>query len=58
MLVRWNDNNIVRVCSNINGEYPFVKAKRWFHKDKKNVEIDQPNVIAQYNQYMGGTDPE
>lgn len=56
LLVRWNDNNVVTLVSNVFGVKPLVKAKRWSNSEKKIVEIDQPNLIAQYNQCMGGTD--
>lgn len=56
LLVRWNDNNVVTIASNVHGVYPLVKAKRWSNSEKKIIEIDQPNVVAQYNHCMGGTD--
>ena len=53
-LVRWNDNNVVTLCSNALGVYPLGKAKRW--KKGKYINVDQPAVIKHYNDCMGGVD--
>lgn len=41
-----------------NHEYvePFSKVKRYCRKEKKHIEILQPDVIKNYNKYMGGVD--
>lgn len=56
ILVRWNDNSVVTMASNVHGVYPLVKAKRWSSSDKKTIEVDQPKLVLRYNQCMGGTD--
>lgn len=35
---------------------PVQKCHRYSARKKKKIEIDQPNVIKQYNRYMGGVD--
>lgn len=56
LLVRWNDNSVVTVATNNGSIEPIVAAKRYNRKEKKKVAITQPNVIAEYNQHMGGVD--
>lgn len=56
MMVRWNDNSVVTVASNNGTIHPLANAKRYNRKEKKNVSVPQPNVMAQYNKYMGGVD--
>lgn len=54
--VRWNDNNVVTLLSNEFGVQPIQKAGRYSAALKRRIEIDQPNVVAQYNRFMGGVD--
>ena len=49
----WNDNSAVIVASNKYPSTPLVQAKRWNKKEKKEMTVDMPNNIAQYNKYMG-----
>jgi len=51
VLVRWMDSKPVTLASNCNGVLPMMKARRW-----SKVEIDQPFLVSQYNQYMGVVD--
>ncbi|KAK9700938.1 Transposase IS4 [Popillia japonica] len=55
-LVRYNDNAVVTMCSNNFSVQPVNTAKRYNRKEKKDITISQPNVITQYNKYMGGVD--
>lgn len=55
-LVRWNDNSVVTMISNHLSVEPMSTAKRYNRKEKKEVNIQQPNVIKVYNKYMGGVD--
>lgn len=52
LLVRWMDNAVVTLAST----EPIIVIRRYFQKLKKYVNVKRPKVIAQYNQYMGGTD--
>jgi hypothetical protein len=54
--VRWHDNSIVTVLSNEYGVNPIQKAQRYSVTAKRRIDIDQPHVIHQYNQFMGGVD--
>ncbi|KAK0061994.1 piggyBac transposable element-derived protein 3 [Biomphalaria pfeifferi] len=56
LMVRWHDNSVVTVLSNCHSIKPIGNAKRWSNKEKKSILVDQPNVIFQYNRYMGGVD--
>lgn len=55
-LVRWNDNSIVTVASNNFSVHPLANTKRYNRKERKDIQISQPNMIKQYNSYMGGVD--
>ncbi|KAJ8935549.1 hypothetical protein NQ314_012738 [Rhamnusium bicolor] len=54
--VRWNDNSVVTILSNEYGVNPLQKCVRCSAKEKKKIEIPQPNVIKRDNQYMGDVD--
>lgn len=55
-LVRWNDNSVVTTISNQFTALPIGTAKRYDRKQKKEMNINQPNVIKFYNKHMGGVD--
>ena len=55
-LAKWHDNAVVSVISNCHGIAPIRNATRWSAKDKKQLTVTVPDVVHQYNQFMGGTD--
>ena len=55
VVVRWNDNAVVTICSNAIGCEPLGDAKRWI-KQKGKTTVKQPAIIKAYNQGMGGVD--
>lgn len=56
IFIKWNDNNIVTFCSNSKGVYPLNMVRRYSQKEKKFVQVEQPNVVKFYNKGMGGVD--
>lgn len=54
--VRWKDNKVVNCLSTFTGKEPIQSVKRFCHKEKKKVDIEQPNIIREYNKSMGGVD--
>ena len=56
ILVCWNDNSVVTLASNCYGVNPVRSASRSSNAEKKRISIDQPDVVYQYNQFMGGVD--
>ena len=56
MVCSWHDNNVVSVASNCHSVEPQAEAKRWSAKERKSIQVPQPNVLRMYNQYMGGVD--
>ena len=56
IVVRWNDNSVVTLASNCQGVNPIGAAQRWSLAEKKRVDIVQPNIVRQYNLFMGGVD--
>ena len=55
-IVRWQDNNMVNIASTFVGIGDKDKAKRWNKKGKKYIEVDGPEGIRYYNDYMGSVD--
>lgn len=55
-MCRWNDNNIVTICSNSESVFPTSAVSRFSQKDKRKISVSQPNIIKKYNQNMGGVD--
>ena len=54
--VRWKDNKVVNAISTATGKEPIQTVKRFCHKQKERVEIEQPNIINVCNKSMGGVD--
>ena len=54
-IIRWNDNSVVTIGSNAYDVQPIGSVKRWIKGEGKQ-NIQQPAVIAAYNQGMGGVD--
>ena len=54
--VRWKVYKIVNVISTFTGKQPIKQPKRYCHREKRRVNIKQPNIINQYNMSIGGVD--
>ena len=54
--VRCKDNKVVNAISTFTGKQPIQQAKRYYHREKRRVNIEQQNIINQYNMSMGGVD--
>ena len=55
-VVRWKDNKVVNDISTLTGKQPIQQVKRYYHRDKRRVTIDESNIIIQYNMSIGGVD--
>ena len=55
-VVRWLDNMAVQSASNFAYIEPLHKCKRYSKKERKDLEILQPNIVKLYNSSMGGVD--
>ena len=53
-IVRWQDNNVVNVASTFVGMGNIDKVKRWSKKDKAYIDVDRPDIIKYYNNFMKG----
>ena len=51
--VRWKDNKVVNTISTVTGKQPIQQVKRCCHREKRRVNIEQPNIMNQYNMSMG-----
>ena len=52
--VRWKNNKVVNVLSTFAGKEPQKKVKRYRQKERKKVDVLQPNVVNIYNRFVGG----
>lgn len=55
-MVRWNDNRCVTVGSNFDAIEPTCSVRRWDKDKKERALVPQPQMISNYNKYMGGVD--
>jgi hypothetical protein len=55
-LVKWNDNNVVTVGSNIFQAEPIGQVQRYSQAEKKKVTIERPALVKEYNGGMGNVD--
>ena len=54
--VRWKGNELVNAISTFTGKQPIQQVKRYYHREKRRVDIGQPNITDQYDMSMGGVD--
>ena len=54
--VSWMDNSVVTIASTCHGVAPIGQVQRYSQTEKRIVNVGRPNLIQQYNSYMGGTD--
>ncbi|GLD62732.1 piggyBac transposable element-derived protein 3-like protein [Lates japonicus] len=52
LLVRWKDNNIVTVATNMDEKYTETSVKRWNRHRRAFDNVQQPKCISQYNEHM------
>lgn len=56
IIVRWVDNSVVTVASTCFGLEPVANVRRFSQAEKKHIQVQRPDLISKYNNYMGGTD--
>ena len=54
--VRWKDNKFVNAVSTFTGKQPIEQSKRYCRRENRRVNIEQPNILNQYNTSMGVVD--
>ena len=54
--VRWKENKVVNAVSTFTGKQQIQQVKHYYHHEKRRVNIEQPNVMNQYNMAMGRVD--
>lgn len=55
-LIRWVDKKLINFISTYAAVNPVGKAMRWNSAEKKKTPILRPDVVAEYNSFMGGVD--
>ncbi|CAB3241779.1 unnamed protein product [Arctia plantaginis] len=56
VLVKWKDNKSVLIASNCTGSNCTEMVKRWDNRTRTYVDVTAPQIIQNYNRYMGGVD--
>ncbi len=56
LLVRWKDNNIVTVATNMDEKHTETSVKRWNRHRCGFDNVQQPKCISRYNEHIGGVD--
>ena len=56
IIVRWCDNGIVQLASNLVGIGTCDKVKRWSQAEKTHIQVDRPEIVKIYNESKGGVD--
>ncbi len=53
-VVRWRDNGIVQLASTFVGIGVCDTVKRWSESTKSHLEVERPEIVKIYNEFMGG----
>ena len=56
MILKWNDTKPVIIVTKLDKIEPITNARRYSKGLRKNVYVTMPNVVKNYNRYMGGVD--
>ncbi|KAF2892692.1 hypothetical protein ILUMI_13482 [Ignelater luminosus] len=56
LILKWLDNAAVTAASTLYGSEPVTHVQRYSQRDKKKIQVNMPQLIAQYNKVMSGTD--
>ena len=54
--VHWKGNKLMNAISTFTGKQPIQQVKRYCYREKRRVNIGQPNITNQYNMSMGEVD--
>jgi len=54
--VRWFDNRSVNLLSTFVGVEPIQQSRRWDKMTKQYIYIDRPEIVHEYNHFMGRID--
>ena len=54
--VKWYDNRPVHLASTYIGAKPATLVKRWCFNENKEIQIDCPALVPEYNSFMGQID--
>lgn len=55
-VVRWCDNGIVQLASSFVSIGTCDKVRRWSQAEKVHLEVNRPEIVKIYNEFMGGVD--
>ncbi|GBP23219.1 PiggyBac transposable element-derived protein 1 [Eumeta japonica] len=54
--VAWKDSKIINLPSTFAGQKSETDIRKWDKQNSKYMNIKRPNVVGEYNRYMGGVD--
>ncbi|MCL4124285.1 UNVERIFIED_CONTAM: hypothetical protein GTU68_017635, partial [Idotea baltica] len=54
--VKWHDSRAVILVSTFASAEPLIDCQRYEKRRKENVTIPKPNIVDQYNSFMGGVE--
>lgn len=55
VVCRWMYNSVVTLAT-VHGNEACGRVQRYSRRDKRQIEIDYPSIVKEYNKHMGGTD--
>ena len=55
-VVKWQDKGAVHLASTYVSAEPVGSCQRFDKKKKETVTVDRPNIVNEYNSFMGGVD--
>jgi DNA excision repair protein ERCC-6 len=56
MLLKWFDNKAVHLISSYKNQEPIEIVRRWSVAAKQHVNVPRPEIVKEYNTFMGGVD--
>ena len=55
-VVKWYDSKSVHLISTFCSVDPIDYCKRWSASEKKQIDVERPHIVKEYNKHMGGVD--
>jgi hypothetical protein len=56
MLLKWFDNKAVHLISSYKSQEPIEIVRQWSVAANQDVKVPRPEIVKEYNTFMGGVD--